>query len=575
MLTASRVKGEANQKTTGIALSIPIVGTGGSASFSQCKQNINSNCASVTEQSGLKAGDGGFTVNVQGNTALVGGAITSTQAAIDNNKNSFQTGGTLTTSDIQNKASYNAKSISVTVGTGSTPGQSASAGMSGVGFGSDSGNASSTTTAGISGIAGDTTKRTGDAQQGIKQIFNKDQVKAEIGAQTAITQEFGKNASKAVGDYAATKLEEAKNNNDVAGMEAWREGGSARVALHTVIGGLTGGTAGAVGAGSASAAAPSLDQLQTQLQQGLQSAGLGEGASKVIAGLASGSTAAAIGSAASGGSVAGGAAAFNADMNNRQLSLPERQKLKGLANNDAQKEARLTDAACALVRCSAQYAPGTTEYQDAKASEMRGANNIQELAELAKVNKDSGLFGYNGMDNANDSFKFTVNVVNKEIVQPIKDAKIPDGSYGVGYYQGLGGEVEVEVENGAVSAAKVGLGVGAGGHLNLGTKAVGGDLLQGAVVGAKSTPLVETNPMQSGEARVGSSVGGSFGVGTIAIEGGLGGGASGSNSGVTGYTNATITPTVSPLVPKMSAEIKANLIEISVKPQASGGQDAK
>ncbi len=82
-----------------------MIGAGGSASANFAKSNIDSNYASVTEQSGLKAGDGGFTVNVQGNTALVGGAITSTQAAIDNNKNSFQTGGTLTTIDIENKAS--------------------------------------------------------------------------------------------------------------------------------------------------------------------------------------------------------------------------------------------------------------------------------------------------------------------------------------------------------------------------------------------------------------------------------------------------------------------------------------
>jgi filamentous hemagglutinin len=295
------------------------------------QSNINSDYASVAEQSGLKAGDGGFNVNVQGNTDLKGGAITSTQAALDNNKNSFQTGGTLTTSDIQNKASFDAKSVSVTLGMGSTPGQSASAGMSGVGFGTDSGKANSTTTAGISGVAGDTTKRTGDKEQGINQIFNKDQVKAEVNAQTAITSEFGKNASKAVGDYAATKLEEAKKNNDQAGIDAWKEGGTNRVALHTVVGGLTGGAAGAVGAGSASAAAPSIDALQTQLQQGLQSAGLGESASKVIASLTAGTTAAGIGAAASGGSVAGGATAFNADMNNRQLSLPERQNALNLA----------------------------------------------------------------------------------------------------------------------------------------------------------------------------------------------------------------------------------------------------
>jgi hypothetical protein len=71
------------------------VGTmSGSANYA--KSNINSNYASVTEQSGIKAGDGGFTVNVQGNTALVGGAITSTQAAVDQNKNSFKTGGNIT-----------------------------------------------------------------------------------------------------------------------------------------------------------------------------------------------------------------------------------------------------------------------------------------------------------------------------------------------------------------------------------------------------------------------------------------------------------------------------------------------
>jgi len=119
---------EASQKTTGIALSIPIVGTGGSASFSQSKQNSNSNYASVNEQSGIQAGDGGFTVNVAGNIDLKGGAITSTQAAIDQNKNSFQTGGSLTTSDIENKASYEAKSVSA-------------------GMRKDSGSTSSTTTA--------------------------------------------------------------------------------------------------------------------------------------------------------------------------------------------------------------------------------------------------------------------------------------------------------------------------------------------------------------------------------------------------------------------------------------------
>ena len=288
------------------------------------QSNINSDYASVAEQSGLKAGDGGFNVNVQGNTDLKGGAITSTQAALDNNKNSFQTGGTLTTSDIQNKASFDAKSVSVTLGMGSTPGQSASAGMSGVGFGTDKGSAGSTTTAGISGIAGDSSKRTGDKQQGVVQIFNKDQVKAEIGAQTAITSEFGKNASKAVGDYAQTKLDEAKANNDQAGIDAWKEGGVNRVALHTVVGGLTFGAQGAVGAATSQAAIDQIGQaikdtdLPVALKQTLVAA----------AGTAIG--------AATGGT-AGAASGFNATTNNylKHTELQSKQQQLAECKDDA------------------------------------------------------------------------------------------------------------------------------------------------------------------------------------------------------------------------------------------------
>ena len=95
---------------------------------------------------------------MQGNTDLKGGAITSTQAAIDQNKNSFQTDGTLTTSNIENKASFDAKSVSVSVAAGGTPlpNQGLAAALSGAGMGKESGSTSSTTTAGISGIAGDT-----------------------------------------------------------------------------------------------------------------------------------------------------------------------------------------------------------------------------------------------------------------------------------------------------------------------------------------------------------------------------------------------------------------------------------
>jgi filamentous hemagglutinin len=190
------------EKNQQIAVS-GMVGAGMSGNLNFAKSNITSSYASVTEQSGLKAGDGGFTVNVAGDTDLKGGAITSTQAAIDNNKNTFNTDGKLTTSDLENKASYEAKSVSVSLAAGGTPlpNQGLAAALSGAGMGKDSGSISSTTTAGISGIAGDTTKRTGDNAQGISKIFDADKVRQEIQAQTKITQEFSKQASAAIATY--------------------------------------------------------------------------------------------------------------------------------------------------------------------------------------------------------------------------------------------------------------------------------------------------------------------------------------------------------------------------------------
>ncbi|MBA3034013.1 MAG: hemagglutinin repeat-containing protein, partial [Gammaproteobacteria bacterium] len=94
------------------------VGASVSGSASASKSKIDSSYASVTEQAGIKAGDGGFQVNVQGNTDLKGGVITSTQSALDQERSSFQTGGTLTTSDIHNQASYDARAAGVTLGAG-------------------------------------------------------------------------------------------------------------------------------------------------------------------------------------------------------------------------------------------------------------------------------------------------------------------------------------------------------------------------------------------------------------------------------------------------------------------------
>ena len=306
-------------------------------SISGGKTAINSDYASVNETSALRAGDEGFDVQVKGDTTLSGGQITSTEAAVQSGANRFETDGQVAMVDVNNTSEYKADGASISIGAGSLKGASA-------GIGSDSGSAASVTTSGISGIAGNTAVRTGDAESGIANTFDKTRVQNEVDAQVQITAAFGQQASRAAGTYAngqAKSLRQQAIEADDPTLKAalndqaskWDEGGEFRTAMHAVIGGLSGGAAGAVGSGVASAAAPALNDLQSQFAQGLQDAGLSATASQTLAALAGSATAATIGSAASGGSTAGAATALNADANNRQLHPSEII----LANELAQK----------------------------------------------------------------------------------------------------------------------------------------------------------------------------------------------------------------------------------------------
>lgn len=103
----------AKQSNTGFAASIPIGAGSGSVSVSQSKQSSNSNYQSVGEQSGIMTGDGGFQINVAGNTGLKGGVMASTAEA---SKNSLST-QSLTTEDMQNTMIASASSSGVSLGS--------------------------------------------------------------------------------------------------------------------------------------------------------------------------------------------------------------------------------------------------------------------------------------------------------------------------------------------------------------------------------------------------------------------------------------------------------------------------
>lgn len=338
-------------------------GAGAGGSFSASATRIDSEYASVGEQSGLRAGNGGFDVHVKGKTTLNGGAITSTQAAVEAGRNRFESDGGAELQDVQNTARFKAEGWGVSAGVSveeqkhrdGTPvigpdGQPLKEVKhpGGVGWGNDQGEARSTTQAAISGIAGNPQARTGDAESGIAPIFDKYKVRTEVQAQVAITQNAMPALAKGWGDVADQQRDQKNQQaaqldaNDpararlLAEAEHWDEGGAYRAAGHAVIAGIAGGAGAAAGAGAASLTAPTLNDLQDQMQRALESAGMDANVAKGISGLG---VAAGVGlTAGVTGGMATGGAAFGADLNNRQLHPSETQWIKDNARRYAAQQ---------------------------------------------------------------------------------------------------------------------------------------------------------------------------------------------------------------------------------------------
>ncbi|WMD21208.1 hemagglutinin repeat-containing protein [Achromobacter seleniivolatilans] len=103
----------ARDRSVGVQVSLcipPICYGASSVSGNYGQTKINSQYASVTEQTGLWAGDGGFQLDVGKNTGLIGGVIASSDKAVADGKNVLIT-GTLTSRDVENRASYEGQSI--------------------------------------------------------------------------------------------------------------------------------------------------------------------------------------------------------------------------------------------------------------------------------------------------------------------------------------------------------------------------------------------------------------------------------------------------------------------------------
>ncbi|WP_426113076.1 hemagglutinin repeat-containing protein [Massilia sp. PWRC2] len=93
------------------------LGAGAGISAKASNSTVHNDYASVQEQSGIRAGDGGFQLKVGGNTDLKGGVISSAEAAIDTGRNSLTT-ATLSFADGQNLDVSNASGISLGANVG-------------------------------------------------------------------------------------------------------------------------------------------------------------------------------------------------------------------------------------------------------------------------------------------------------------------------------------------------------------------------------------------------------------------------------------------------------------------------
>ncbi len=350
----------AHQSSSGGGFSISQGGASGN--FSRSKGNASGSYAGVNEQAGIHAGDGGFNVNVAGNTDLKGGLIAS---HADASRNSLTT-GSLSFSDVQNQSHYDASSNGFSAGAttgdggmnysthGSASGKNTGGAAPMLGQ-NDSGSESATTKSGVS--AGTVTIRDSVNQKQDVASLNRDTTntngtvsklpdmqnllsnQADVMAAASAA---GEAVSRRIGDYADKMMKEAGSNGDKAGVDAWKEGGANRAlmqgagaALVTGLAGgnAVGGAAGAAIASIASIASGKLNELSGAIagSDPTGDANMNQALGNIVA------NALATGAGAAVGGESGAFSGYNVDRFNRQLHTEEKALAKQLAEKSEGK----------------------------------------------------------------------------------------------------------------------------------------------------------------------------------------------------------------------------------------------
>ncbi|WHQ76811.1 hemagglutinin repeat-containing protein [Pantoea sp. Lij88] len=259
----------------------------GSAGLSLSQSKVNSEYASVGDQSGLFAGNGGYDIYVGNHTQLNGAVIASTAQSANNALST----GTLGWTDIDNHASYKASSSSISMGGGNEDNKMSGGAMptSANTHGSASGTTRSAVADGTITVrngqaqtqnVADLSRDTDNANGHIDKIFDKDKVSRKLEFAQGI-QELGQ---RVAGDISSYKMQSAENetkerllkaNPQLAGYsneelntlivndpgyravaEKWGTGGSYSMAAAAVTGVLGGLGASNLGAAAAGGMAP-------------------------------------------------------------------------------------------------------------------------------------------------------------------------------------------------------------------------------------------------------------------------------------------------------------------------------
>ncbi|MFP1583978.1 hemagglutinin repeat-containing protein [Enterobacter kobei] len=352
---------DSSQKNASAGGSFTFGTMSGSASVNYSRDRMNSDYASVKEQSGIFAGSGGFDITVGGHTQLDGAVIASTATA-DNNR--LDT-GTLGWRDIHNTAEYDVEHQSAGISTGGSTGGSIAGQFAGnmasnLLVGADSSDsAEGTTRAAIENgtvvvrdkehqtqDVADLSRDTANANGSIDAIFDKEkeqrrmeeaQLIGEIGSQVA---DIARTQGEINALEEARKVHPEMTTDQLKDTQAYRDaqaeygtGSDMQRAIQAATAAAQGLAGGDMTAALAGAAAPYVAEVighRSGLDDGMEKAAAHAVANAVLAAM-QGKDALAGAAGAAAGELAGGIALEMYGKDVAALSESEKQTISALA----------------------------------------------------------------------------------------------------------------------------------------------------------------------------------------------------------------------------------------------------